>query len=73
MIGDSVDDLQMADACAAAFAAAAYGYGDAVAAIASQSASQGAARRGVAPTRVVLRAPAQIGELVMPGDGVAES
>ena len=69
VIGDSLDDLQMADACAAAFAAAAYGYGDAVAAIASQS----AARRGAAPALVVLRAPAQIGELVMSGDAVAES
>lgn len=69
VIGDSVDDLQMADACAAAFAAAAYGYGDAVAAIASQS----AARRGAAPARVVLRTPAQIVDLVMSGDGPARA
>ena len=63
VIGDSVDDLRMADACAAAFAAAAYGYGDAVAAVRSRR----GARRDPGPARLVVRAPAQIGDLVVSG------
>ncbi len=68
VIGDSVDDMRMADACAAAFAAAAYGYGDAVAATESRTVERSAA----VPARVVLRSPAKIVDLVMFGDGIAK-
>jgi phosphoglycolate phosphatase len=58
VVGDSSDDHSMAAACGAAFAAAAWGYGDAI----STSAACGAQ---AAPTRVVLRSAAEIVELVM--------
>jgi phosphoglycolate phosphatase len=70
VIGDSADDLHMADACHAAFAAAAYGYGDAVAASGSRTAGRGAT---AAAAPLVLRSATEIVDLVMPAGGPAHA
>lgn len=67
VIGDSLDDVQMADACAAVFAAVAYGYGEAVSATGSRT---GERRSAASPARLVLRSAAEIVDLVMSPDGV---
>ncbi len=65
VVGDSIDDRRMAKACGAAFAAAAYGYGDVV----STTGSQPRADAGAAvPARFVLDAVTQIVGLVVPAD-----
>ncbi len=64
VVGDSGDDRRMAEACGAAFAAAAYGYGDAAAAVASEPAP-GAA---IVPARFVLDSVTGIVGLVVPAD-----
>ena len=69
VVGDSSDDRRMAQACGAAFAAAAYGYGDALAALASEPPADSDAAAPVAvPARFVLDCVTQIVGLVVPAD-----
>jgi phosphoglycolate phosphatase len=65
VVGDSTDDRHMAEACGAAFAAAAYGYGDAAATIGSRP---GAEAGAAVPARFVLDAVTRIVGLVVPAD-----
>jgi phosphoglycolate phosphatase len=66
VVGDSVDDRQMADACDASFAAATYGYGRAVTAAGDRRTAPHVA---TLPADLVLDSPAGIVALVMAADG----
>jgi len=64
VIGDSADDLLMADACGATFAAAAYGYGDATSELSARAV---AGRGGSTPAApFVLQTAGEITGLVLP-------
>jgi phosphoglycolate phosphatase len=69
VVGDSVDDRRAAETCGAVFAAAAWGYGDAVSAIESRAATRGAS---TAPACVVLRSATEIVDLVMAPRGAGD-
>lgn len=70
VVGDSEDDLAMARACNAGFAAASWGYGSAAALIADSVGQDFPVGDDHVPCRVILGTIVDLWELVAPGSGV---